>query len=281
MIEAKPSRTATRVAMRRAAHQLLDRPLVFEDPLAERILGAWAKERLREDIKNETPYSVQMRAWLAARSRLAEDMLAEAVADGTRQYVVLGAGMDTFGYRNPWGELRVFEVDFPATQAWKQELLASNSIIVPESVTFAPVDFERESLAEGLARVGFKRDEPAFFSWLGVTMYLAQETTLGTLRWVRESCARNGICFDYMAPRESLGFRARIAFDRLASRVAAAGEPFVGFFAPQELATELREMGYARIDDWDAARLNARYFADRADGLHVAGSLGNIMCARG
>jgi methyltransferase (TIGR00027 family) len=267
--------------MRRAAHQLLDRPLVFEDPLAEQILGTWAKQRLREDIKNETPFSVQMRAWLAARSRLAEDMLAEAVADGTRQYVVLGAGMDTFGYRNTWADLRVFEVDFPATQAWKQELLASNSISVPDSVTFAPVDFERESLAEGLARVGFKRDEPAFFSWLGVTMYLSRETTLGTLRWVHDSCERNGICFDYMAPRESLGFRAKLAFDRLAQRVAAAGEPFVGFFAPQELAANLREIGYARVDDWDAARLNAQYFRDRADGLRVAGSLGNIMCARG
>jgi methyltransferase (TIGR00027 family) len=281
MIKAKPSRTATRVAMRRAAHQLLDRPLVFEDPLAERILGAWAKERLREDIKKETPFGVQMRAWLAARSRLAEDMLAEAVADGTRQYVVLGAGMDTFGYRNPWGDVRVFEVDFPATQAWKRELLEANDIFVPESVTFAPVDFERESLGEGLARVGFKREEPAFFSWLGVTMYLARETTLGTLRWVRESCARNGICFDYMAPRETLGLRHKMAFDALASRVAAAGEPFVGFFAPEELTALLREMGYARVDDWAAARLNARYFADRADGLRVAGSLGNIMCARG
>ena len=281
MIEAKPSRTATRVAMRRAAHQLLDRPLVFEDPLAERILGSWAKERLHEDIKSETPYGVQMRAWLAARSRLAEDMLAEAVADGTRQYVVLGAGMDTFGYRNPWGDVRVFEVDFPATQAWKQELLASTSIFVPETVTFAPVDFERESLAEGLGRVGFRREEPAFFSWLGVTMYLARETTLGTLRWVEQSCARNGICFDYMAPRETLGLRARFAFDRLASRVAAAGEPFVGFFAPEQLAALVREMGYARVEDWNAARLNARYFADRVDGLRVAGSLGNIMCARG
>jgi methyltransferase (TIGR00027 family) len=267
--------------MRRAAHQLLDRPLVFEDPLAERILGPWAKERLREDIKNETPFGVQMRAWLAARSRLAEDMLAEAVADGTRQYVVLGAGMDTFGYRNPWGDVRVFEVDFPATQAWKRELLDSNGIFVPKTVTFAPVDFERESLAEGLARSGFHSGEPAFYSWLGVTMYLARETTLATLKWVRESCAQNGICFDYMAPRESLGLRAQLAFDRLASRVAAAGEPFVGFFAPEDLATLLREMGYARIDDWDAARLNARYFADRVDGLRVAGSLGNIMCARG
>jgi methyltransferase (TIGR00027 family) len=177
--------------------------------------------------------------------------------------------------------VRVFEVDFPATQAWKRELLASNAIFVPDTVTFAPVDFEHESLAEGLARVGFKRDEPAFFSWLGVTMYLARETSLGTLRWVRESCAQNGICFDYMTPRESLGSRAQFAFDRLASRVAAAGEPFVAFFAPDDLAALLRGMGYARVEDWNAVRLNARYFADRADGLRVAGSLGNIMCARG
>jgi len=266
--------------MRRAAHQLLDRPLVFEDPLAERILGARAKERLREDIQSDTLYSLQMRSWLAARSRFAEDMLGEAVAAGTRQYVLLGAGLDTFGYRNPLNELRVFEVDFPASQAWKRELLQANGIFVPGTVTYAPVNFEHESLEDGLLRAGFRRDEPAWFSWLGVTMYLARETTLSTMRWVAESSARTGICFDYCVPRESLGPRHQAAFDVMAERVASVGEPFVGFFEPDELTVTLQEMGFTQVDDWDAARLNARYFSNRTDKLRVAEGLGRFLCAQ-
>jgi methyltransferase (TIGR00027 family) len=268
-----------RVAMRRAAHQLMDRPLVLVDPLAERILNHEARNKLPGEMRRENTVAMRMRAWMAARSRLAEDTLAEAVAAGTRQYVVLGAGLDTFAYRNPWPELRVFEVDFPATQQWKHELLANSGVVVPKTVTYAPVDFERESLEHGLARAGFQRDQPAFFSWLGVTMYLAPETTLATLRWVRESHLRNGIVFDYSVPRESLDLLHKLMFDILARRVAQAGEPFVGFFDPDELQRDLVAMGYHQADDWDGARLNATYFANRKDKLAVGGSLSRIMRA--
>jgi methyltransferase (TIGR00027 family) len=279
MIEARPSITATRVAMRRAAHQLVDRPLVFDDPLAVRILNHPARNKLAGEMQRENMMALRMRAWLAARSRLAEDTLAEEVAAGVEQYVVLGAGLDTFAYRNPWPQLRVFEVDYPSTQKWKHELLANAEIAIPETVTYAPVDFERESLQDGLARAGFNLQQPAFFSWLGVTMYLARETTLSTLRWVRQIHPRNGIVFDYAVPRESLDFLHRVAFDALAFRVARAGEPFLGFFTTQELPTELRAMGYQQADDWDGDRLNARYFANRADKLKVAGHLSRFMRA--
>jgi methyltransferase (TIGR00027 family) len=268
-----------RVAMRRAAHQRLDSPRVLEDPLAERILGERGRAALAEEMRRENVFSFKMRAWMAARSRLAEDTLAEAVAAGTRQYVVLGAGLDTFAYRNPWPHLRVFEVDFPATQLWKRELLAQNGILVPESVTYAPVDFECESLQDGLLRAGFDASQPAFFSWLGVTMYLATETTLGTLRWIRNCNPANGVVFDYSVPRESLSLLRRLAFDALAHRVAQAGEPFVGFFTPEELRREVLAMGYGQADDWDGERLNARYFANRADRLSVGGSLSRMMRA--
>jgi methyltransferase (TIGR00027 family) len=279
--EALPSRTALRVAQRRAAHQILDSPRILEDPIALTILGPEAAAKLRAELTGSSEHRIAeaMRAWMAVRSRFAEDSLAASVAAGTRQYVILGAGLDTFGYRNPHPGLRVFEVDFPSTQGWKRQMLAAAGIPIPSSVTFSPVDFERESLADGLARAGFETSQPAFFSWLGVTMYLATETTLATLRWIHSICPSNGIVFDYSLPRASLPFLHRVAFDALASRVAKAGEPFIGFFAPEELEAQLRSIGYPRVEDWDAARLNARYCDSRADGFKVSGKLGRIMFA--
>jgi len=265
--------------MRRAAHQLMDFPHVLEDPLALDILNHDARNKLPGEMMREKPFARHMRAWMAVRSRLAEDTLADRVSAGVAQYVVLGAGLDTFAYRNPFPALRVFEVDFPATQQWKHELIANAGVIVPPSVTYAPVDFELEPLEAGLARAGFRMDEPAFFSWLGVTMYLAEATTLGTLRWIRNCNAANGVVFDYSVPRESLPLLHRVAFDALATRVAQAGEPFVGFFAPADLQQHLLGMGYAQADDWDAARLNARYFTGREDGLAVGGKLSRLMRA--
>src|SRR6201996_3447409 len=178
MHEAKPSRTALRVALRRAAHQLHDhQPLVFDDPLAVRILGVeHGKELERTPDSERRPYSAGMRAWMVARARLAEDVLAAGIQRAqTTQYLVLGAGLDTFAYRNPYAGLKVFEVDHPATQAWKRDCLARAGIAVPDGLAFAPVDFEEGgTLAEALAAAGFDRKAPACFSWLGVTIYLTE-----------------------------------------------------------------------------------------------------------
>src|SRR5271169_4489280 len=167
----KFSRTAQRVAIRRAAHQLLDQPRVLDDPLALRIIGSEAAEELRSNPKEHHAFSRAFRAFMAARSRYAEDELAHVVAQGVKQYLVLGAGLDTFAYRNPHPGLRVFEVDHPATQAWKREQLQEASIPIPPSLTFVPVDFEQQTLADGLERSGFDLNASAFFSWLGVTPY--------------------------------------------------------------------------------------------------------------
>jgi methyltransferase (TIGR00027 family) len=280
MIEDKPSRTAHRVALRRAGHQLWDKPRVFDDPVALKIIGRKAAAELENEPPDLSAFR-HLRAFLVARSRFAEDHLAASVALGVKQYVVLGAGLDTFAYRNPFSDLQVFEVDFPATQVWKRGLLEAEGIAIPATLTFAPVDFERDTLAAGLANAGFKANEPAFFSWLGVTPYLAEETVLATLRWIAASCKQNGVAFDYAVPRESLSFLNRMTFDSLSARVAAAGEPFVGFFHPKKLAQELREMGFRHIEDLGAEETNARYFAGRADGLCVAGALARLMCARG
>ena len=280
MLEDKPSRTAHRVALRRAGHQLWDNPRVFDDPVALKIIGRNAAAEL-ENGPTESTSGQYLRAFLVARSRFAEEHLAAAVARGVKQYVVLGAGLDTFAYRNPFDHLHVLEVDYPATQVWKRKLLEAEGITIPATLTFAPVDFEKDTLAAGLAHAGFKTDEPAFFSWLGVTPYLAEETVLGTLRWIASSCQQNGVAFDYAVPRSSLNFFNRIAFDALASRVAAAGEPFVGFFDPEKLAHELRTMGFNQIEDLDGDQINARYFSGRADGLCVRGEMAHLMCARG
>src|ERR1700692_1658268 len=168
MEQAVASRTALSVALRRAAHQIYDSPVVFDDPIAVGILGATYAEQLRRTpLRTDRPFSTALRAFLVARSRYAEDNLRRAVSRGVDQYVLLGAGLDTFAYRNPYAHLRVFEVDHPATQQWKRELLQPNHIAIPESITYTPVDFERQSLAGQLRHAGLNRRAPAFFAWLG------------------------------------------------------------------------------------------------------------------
>src|SRR5579863_130495 len=183
MQEGQFSRTAQKVAIRRAAHQLLDDPRVLDDPLALRIIGAEAAAALRSSPRENHDFSRAFRAFMAVRSRYAEDQIAQAVANGVNQCVVLGAGLDTFACRNPHPELHVFEVDHPATQAWKREQLRAAGIAIPESLTFVPVDFERQVLADELRQADF-REEPVFFSWLGVTPYLTHAAFTTTLSFI-------------------------------------------------------------------------------------------------
>ncbi len=264
------------VAMARAAHQVVDRPVVFDDPLALRIAGADEEPARQLDPRwrAHTPETCRLRAFLAARSRYAEDALHAAVARGARQYAVLGAGLDTFAYRNPYpaDRLHVFEVDHPATQGWKRERLADAQIAVPPTVTFAPVDLEKEVLATALRRAGFENARCTFFSWLGGTPYVTSGAVASTLRFVASMPAGSGVVFDYAVPPSSLDPAARAALDELARRVARAGEPFRTFFEPSALADLLRDMGFGEIEDLDAEALNARYFRGRADALKVIGA---------
>jgi methyltransferase (TIGR00027 family) len=274
MLEQKPSATAMGAALYRAAHQLLDRPLVFVDPLALAIVGSDAERRLRSgEDRHAHATATALRALLAARSRFTEDCLAAAVARGTKQYVLLGAGLDTFAYRGGYdpAHLRVFEVDHPATQLWKRARLAEAAIPIPDSVVYAPVDFERETLAEGLARAGFDRHGPALFAWLGVVPYLTREAILATLRFVAQLPAGSEIVFDYPEPASAMSPAHREVAAAMAARVAAIGEPLRSAFVPAELAQTLRELGFSDVEDLDAAAMNARYFAGRTDGLAMRG----------
>ena len=279
MLADQPSQTAHRVALRRAAHQLWDNPKVFDDPVALKIIPPDARAELVASRSSDSSPARYLRAFMVARSRFAEDHLAEAVWRGVKQYVVLGAGLDTFAYRNPYPDLRVYEVDYSATQAWKRQRLQLSGIPIPPTLTFAPIDFEKDTLQAGLTKAGFQTNEAAFFSWLGVTPYLAEATVLATLQWI-SSCPDSGVAFDYAVPRSSLGFFHQMTFDALAARVASAGEPFVGFFDPEALSLKLQQMGFKHIEDLNGDEINARYFSERADGLRVGGGLAHLMCAQ-
>ncbi|WP_044559097.1 SAM-dependent methyltransferase [Azospirillum sp. B4] len=268
----RPSRTALVVAALRAAHQVMDTPVLFADPVALPILGPGAEERIRADeARLRAPPACFLRASLVARSRFAEDKLATAVAGGVDQYVVLGAGLDTFAYRNPHPGLRVIEVDHPATQAWKRDMLARAEITPPNGVAYAPVDFERDTLADGLTGAGFDWNRPAFVAWLGVTVYLTRDAILDTLRRVAGLALGSGIVFDYSLPPDTLGEGQRAAFQGMADRAAAEGEPWRTFFTPDALATDLRGLGFDPVEDVGSVELNPRYFAGRADGLALGG----------
>lgn len=280
MIEGRRSATAERVAMRRAAHQIYDDPVVFTDPLAFRVLSEEAAARVRNGAEEENgnAWARGLRAFVAMRSRFAEEELAAAVKRGIRQYVVLGAGLDTFAYRNSEDGLAVFEVDHPATQEWKRQRLAHAGIEIPESLRFAPVDFERQTLMGGLEVAGFVQEQPAFFSWLGVVPYLTRDAVMATLKTVGALPPGSGVVFDYAIPRELMGEAERRAFEFLAERVARAGEPFRSFFVPEQLAADLRALGFSTIEDLDGAALRARWFGtDEQQRPH--GRSGHLLCA--
>jgi methyltransferase (TIGR00027 family) len=280
MREGVGSRTAERVAARRAVHQLLDAPLVFSDPLAVRILEREVAARIRNDPKHldTSPVARYLRAFLVVRSRIAEEEVAAAVGRGVTQYVIVGAGYDTFAYRNPFPELRVFEVDHPSTQREKRHRLEEGGIHVPPNATFVAADLSVTSLDDALASTAFDRNAPAVFSWLGVVPYLELPAIEATLACVARMPAGSTIVFDYGVSTDALNFAERFVVRRMAKRVAQAGEPWKTFFVPDEMASLLARAGFQSHGDWGAEEINALYFAGRDDGLRI-GRGGRIVTA--
>ncbi|MEV0247495.1 class I SAM-dependent methyltransferase [Nocardia sp. NPDC050712] len=260
MDNGEPSRTAFATAYARAYHQVADRPRILTDPLAARLLGVAAGE-LSESSDPTRSGTVVMdrprRLFFAARARFAEDRVAAAAAAGVRQVVILGAGLDTFAYRNPHPELRVFEVDHPATQAWKHQRLAAAGIERPGTLTFVPVDFETQELATELESAGFQRSEPAVFVWLGVIFYLTREAAFRTLEYVAGQAPPVEVIFDYLQPPGTDEERAR-AQER-ARRLAAAGEPWLSTFTPADIDAQLRALGFTDIEDRSGTEVIAGY----------------------
>ncbi|HTS03709.1 MAG TPA: SAM-dependent methyltransferase [Thermoanaerobaculia bacterium] len=257
----RPSRTALGAAAHRAAHQVLEGGRVFSDPLAVRILGTDAEAAISK--AGLDPTRRPLRLFIAVRSRFAEDALAVAFAEGVRQLVVLGAGLDTYACRSPLGEdLRIFEVDHPATQEWKRERLAAAAIPVPRSLTFVPVDFEEETLARALPPAGFDPDAPAFFTWLGVVPYLTEEAVFATLAFIGGLPGGSHVVFDYGNPPlpGEPGDRYAAFRDELSRRVEAAGETFRSHFETASLHVELRVRGFRRIEDLGPSAIRDRFF---------------------
>ena len=206
-----------------------------------------------------------MRIFIAVRTRFAEDALAAAVQDGVRQLVVLGAGLDTFAYRSPFGDrLRIFEVDHPATQAWKRELLAAAGIPLPSWLGFVPVNFETQRLEVRLAEAGLDGAQPTFFTWMGVVPYLTAEAVWATLRCMGGLPGGAHVVFDYGDPPATLSPEARAFHDELASRVADAGERLLTWFEAAELREGLLAAGFSEVEDLGPRQFAARYFPQRA-----------------
>lgn len=263
MQDARASRTAYGVAAHRAVHQTLEGGSIFSDPFARAILGPGGEEAMAQ---RSAPHHRLSRLFFAVRSRFAEDSLAAAFQRGTRQLVVLGAGLDTFALRNPHPGLAVFEVDHPATQAWKRQCLAQANLAVPPALAFVPVNFEHQSLAGELAKAGFDAGNPSFFIWLGVMPYLTLPAIHATLDFAA-AVPQAEIVFDYVEPLEHQPRHARARMDAAAARVAAAGEPWISYFEPAALAALLRSKGFSEIEDLGPAEIGQRYFNHPGDDM--------------
>lgn len=278
MHEGQPSRTAERVAVQRAAHQLLDSPRVLDDPLAIRLISPEIRKKLEEhpEANDRSPMSRPTRAIVVVRTRIAEDELA---ASGASQYVLLGAGLDTFAYRNPFAQVHVFEVDQPDTQALKKERLAAAGIELPKNMTFAPCDFSRDRLGDALAAAGFSRDKPAVFAWLGVVMYLERDDVMKTLQFIVTQDAPVSVIFDYAQPADAFPLVQRFFYRRVLDRLEQIGEPWKSFMQPESLRADLLALGFTSVEDLGGDEINARYLANRTDGLQSR-NVGRIAIAR-
>jgi len=253
----EPSRMALMVARQRAAHQLIDGGAILEDRFAVKILGE-AESGLRE-FANGQPMASIGRLFTAARSRIAEDALARAVERGVRQVVILGAGLDTFALRNPHSaRIRIFEVDHPATQAWKRQRLAEADLAAPSWLTFVPMDFEREELQEKLNGAGLERGSPAFFTWLGVVPYLTQEAIGGTLEYMA-SVESAEVVFDYMEPPQAFSEETRELATKQGEELKKMGERWASRFEPAGMAMLLRGHGFGEIEDMSFQEIAARF----------------------
>jgi methyltransferase (TIGR00027 family) len=228
-------------------------------------------DRLRAEVPG--PYLRAFSRWMCVRARFTEDIVQQAVASGVGQYVILGAGLDSFAYRRGdlLGRLRVFEVDHPATQSWKRRRLARLGVEVPAGLVFAPVDFERQTLREGLELAGFDSGRLAVFSWVGVTMYLTLDAIRAALGAMAQCRPGTRVVLTYNQPRAVLtGSTARIAA-AFELRAAELGEPFISRFLPGEIARLLREHGFGQITDFGPDEARAAYFPGRVD-LDIAGA---------
>ncbi len=282
----KPSITAQRMALHRAVHLIQDQPpFILRDDFALKLSGVTEDSWFGVDKPvHRTPDRIQTRAISVYRARFVEDLVLDAAASGPLQYVILGAGLDSFSLRTPdsANEIEIFEVDHPRMQLWKRQRLDELGLSAPSHTTFVGVDFERHRLSEELPAAGFDNRIPAIFSWLGVTYYLTRPAIEATLRdmleltdsWVQ-------LVFDYVVPPETLPTDDREWFTLYHQRVADLGEPWHGIFTPTEVATMLTDSGFDDLEDLSAAEINATHFSGRSDELNWPAAVRLMHASRG
>jgi methyltransferase (TIGR00027 family) len=295
-MEQRPSSTAIGAAMLRAAHLLLDTaPHILLDKYAMSLAGfpneatvRGAVDRLHAEFAQrcDPDFAVEiareLRVSIVLRNRYAEDELECAEARGVKQYVLLGAGLDSFALRRPaWAEsLDIFELDLPATQSWKRQRLEALGLRPPSRLHFVPADLERQSPLEALAGSPFRRDEPAFFSWLGVSSYLSDTAVYATLGELAGTESGSAVVFNYGLAESEIDNEGRKVNAVLKASIAARNEPAANSgFLPKALCQRLREVGYADVLDLDAEEADRRYFFGRTDGLRTP-SITRLMLAK-
>ena len=268
MIPRSPSQTAVMTAAARALHREEPPPWVLDDHLARGLAGEEGEsitERLRGELSGEELLSFGR--WMSVRARLVDDVVERAVAAGTRQYAILGAGLDSFAYRRPdlLERMRVFEVDHPASQAWKRERLMELGVDLPANLVFAPVDFETQTLRAGLLAAGFDFAERAVFSWIGVTMFLTLAAIEATLVTVAACPPESRIVLTYNPPLSALRDRELAMQSRVSQLTGEMGEPFISLFTPVEAETLLRRSGFGEIEHFGPKEAIRTYFVDHPD----------------
>lgn len=268
-----PSRTAILTAAHRAAHFLLDRPPILSDSFARALAGFTSDgELLRYLDQFALPDFPSHRTLFASRSRYTEDALAAAAQAGISQYAILGAGLDSFAYRcpNEMRSLRIYEIDHPTSQAWKRARVIEVGIRPPPTLRYIPVDFERETLTQKLAKGGIDRGAKAFFSWLGVTQYLTRDAVLSTLREIASATVPGSrLVATFPVPSAMLNHEEREILTSVAARAASVGEPWLSFFEPEEMEALLKQASFSDVHCCGPAEISEKYLSGRADGLRM------------
>jgi methyltransferase (TIGR00027 family) len=277
---AVPDDTAVRVALWRALHVEVDPPPhVFEDDIGLKLAAPADGWRARPDM---SPFTRPFRASIVARARFIEDLVADRAARGVRQYVILGAGLDTFAQRRPElaSEMVVFEVDRPGPQAWKRHRLLDLGLGISPFLRFVPVDFERgDAWWERLAAAGFDSGRPAIVASTGVSMYLTREANEATLRQIADLAPGTTLAMSFMLPIALTDPELRPALERAIAGARANGTPFISFFTPAEMLAHARAAGFSEVEHISAAELAKRYFAGRADGLRPPNNSEELLVA--
>ncbi|MCU1685846.1 MAG: O-Methyltransferase involved in polyketide biosynthesis [Amycolatopsis sp.] len=269
---AEPDSTAVRTALWRAMHVQVDPPPhVLDDEIGLRLVAPDDGWRSRPDMDQQG--TRLFRASMVARARVIEDLVVEEASGGVGQYVILGAGLDTFAQRRPEiaAGLRVFEVDQPGPQAWKRERLIELGLGIPEWLRLVPVDFETDgSWWKRLVSAGFDAGRPAVVASAGVSMYLTRDAIMETLRQIMALAPGSTLAMTFILPPELVDPELRPAMEGAARGAQASGTPFLSYFTPDQMVDLARETGFRDIRHVSAADLAERYFADRTDGLRPA-----------